>query len=86
MITNKWIHLTYSVRERNNVTKSKAILRIEKEVRWEFQRILDRVVKEVFCGVPTVNRDQNEMCRQAMRIAGMRGFQREESVCAKALG
>lgn len=55
--------LKCNVRQTNNVIKNKAILRIEREDKWEFQRILDWMVKEGFCGDRTVSRDPSEMSR-----------------------
>lgn len=44
------------------------------------------MVEEGFHGDMTVSRDQNEMSRQAMFTAGMKAFQEEDTVRAKALG
>lgn len=57
LIIKKGIHLKCNVRQRNGIMKYKAPLRIEREVRWEFWRILHWVIGEGFCEDLTVNRD-----------------------------
>lgn len=77
--------LKYTVKQRNGVIKNKAILGIERDAKWEFWRILDWVVKEGIHGDRTVSKDQTEMNRQTMCIAGMSVFQEGETVSAKVL-
>lgn len=55
--------LKYNVRQENSVIKNKAILGIDRKNKWEFQGILDWMVKEGFCGDRTVSRDTSEMSR-----------------------
>lgn len=81
MIIKKWMHLKCSVRQRNGIMIYKALLRLEREVRWDFWRILRWVIGEGCCGDLTVSRDEDEMSRRAVYVAGMRVFQEEESQC-----